>query len=73
MRSALRTLLMVGLSLCPLPALAAGEPARPNLLLIVTDDQGYWELGSTGNPHIDTPNLDARANLAMHDVKIHTD
>jgi arylsulfatase A-like enzyme len=34
---------------------------RPNVLFIMTDDQGYWDTGATGNPHIDTPHLDALA------------
>lgn len=47
--------------------LAVAEPAtlpaaeRPNILLIVTDDQGYWDTGATGNPDIDTPNMDSLA------------
>ena len=44
---------------------AAGEAARPNLLLIVTDDQGGWDLGSSGNPDIDTPHLDALAKSGV--------
>lgn len=31
---------------------------QPNILLIMTDDQGYWDTGVTGNPHINTPNMD---------------
>ena len=31
---------------------------KPNILLIMTDDQGYWDTGVTGNPHIDTPKMD---------------
>ncbi len=32
--------------------------ARPNVLMIMTDDQGYPELSVHGNPVLQTPNLD---------------
>lgn len=35
-----------------------GSDQRPNILLVVTDDMGWTELGSYGS-EIDTPNLDA--------------
>ena len=31
---------------------------RPNILLVVTDQQRFDTLGCYGNPHVDTPNLD---------------
>lgn len=34
---------------------------RPNVLLIVTDDQGYGDFGFTGNPQVQTPVLDRLA------------
>ena len=39
--------------------LAAAD--RPNIVLIMTDDQGYGDLGITGNPVLETPHLDALA------------
>ncbi len=35
--------------------------ARPNVVLIVTDNHGAWTLGCYGNPDIQTPNLDRMA------------
>ncbi len=39
----------------------AAEPERLNVLLILTDDQGYGDLGSHGNPILRTPRLDRLA------------
>ncbi len=35
--------------------------APPNVVLIITDDQGYGDLGFHGNHHVKTPHLDALA------------
>ena len=40
---------------------------RPNVLLIITDDQGYGDLGFTGNPHVKTPVLD---QLAQESIRL---
>ncbi len=37
---------------------AASGPARPNILWIVSDDQGYGDLSALGHPALKTPNLD---------------
>ena len=34
---------------------------RPNVIIILTDDQGWGDIASHGNPEIYTPNLDALA------------
>ncbi len=40
-------------------------PNRPNVLFILTDDQGFWSLGSYGNTECRTPNLDRLAAEGM--------
>jgi arylsulfatase A-like enzyme len=41
---------------------AAGEPAaRPNIMVIMTDDQGWGRTGYNGNPEVKTPNIDRLA------------
>lgn len=40
----------------------AAEPAwRPNIVLVMTDDQGWGDTGYNGHPELKTPNLDALA------------
>jgi arylsulfatase A-like enzyme len=43
---------------------AAAQERRPNIVLIITDDQGYGDLGCHGNDKIKTPNLDEFASQA---------
>jgi choline-sulfatase len=38
---------------------------KPNILFILTDDQGYWSLGAYGNTECRTPNLDKLAARGM--------
>lgn len=47
------------LSTAAAPAWLSGAPARrPNVIVIMTDDQGYGDLSLHGNAHLKTPNLD---------------
>jgi arylsulfatase A-like enzyme len=38
--------------------LRARQTQRPNVVLIITDDQGYGDLSLHGNPHLKTPQID---------------
>ena len=39
---------------------------HPNVILIITDDQGYGDFGINGNPHVKTPVLD---NFARQSIR----
>jgi arylsulfatase A-like enzyme len=48
----------------------AATPPRPNVILIMTDDMGYADLGSYGGKDIKTPNIDrlARDGVRLTDA-----
>ena len=50
----------VYLILLPLTLLSA-EAKKPNILFLLSDDQGWGDYGFMGHPHIETPAIDALA------------
>lgn len=59
-------LVFASLSLTSLSGMSSRETQNPNVVIIITDDQGYGDLGFSGNPHIKTPVLD---NLALESIR----
>src|SRR5438309_7002795 len=51
------------------PALAG--PAKPNIIILLTDDQGYGDLSCHGNPVLKTPNLDRLHSQAVRFTSFH--
>ncbi len=47
------------------------EKRRPNVILIITDDQGYGDLACHGNSIIKTPNLDKLHSEAVRFTNFH--
>src|SRR5437868_14933509 len=54
-------LLLVLALLALLTPLREADARPPNLVFILTDNQGAWTLGCYGNPDIRTPNIDRLA------------
>ena len=52
-------------------ATAADAPQRPNIILVMTDDQGYGDLACHGNPVIKTPHIDAFYKQAVRFTDFH--
>lgn len=46
---------------------------RPNVIVVITDDQGYGDLSFTGNPIVKTPQLDQFAEQSIRLTNYHVD
>jgi arylsulfatase A-like enzyme len=56
------------------PAFAlAADRSRPNVLLIITDDQGYGDMACHGNPIIKTPEMDRLHAQSVRLTNYHVD
>src|SRR5512137_1834469 len=56
---------LLGLALLLVPAVApCATPPKPNVIFILTDDQGWGDAHFAGHPYVRTPNLDRFASQA---------
>jgi len=68
MKSLIATCLLFGLM-----AGIARSADRPNILVVMTDDQGYGDLSCHGNPDVKTPNLDQLYQESVRFTNFHVD
>ncbi len=56
---------------CPSAALGQENKSKPNILIVMTDDQGYGDFSCHGNPVLKTPNLDRWHARSVRFVDFH--
>src|SRR5512140_3657751 len=65
-QTTMKTFAGLFLLLLSVMAMAAGLPARPNIIFILADDLGWRDVGCFGSSFHKTPNIDALARRGMH-------
>ncbi|TWU20484.1 Arylsulfatase [Novipirellula galeiformis] len=66
--------LVVGLLMLVIASSAMADVTsakRPNVIVVITDDQGYGEFSAHGNPVLQTPNLDRLASQSIRLTDFH--
>ena len=58
-------MMVLGWLCCSGLAQSGSPDTRPNVILVLTDDQGWWDIGIHGNPHIQTPVMDRLAGESV--------
>jgi arylsulfatase A-like enzyme len=71
MRAA-RASVVFGLFFCPVVVAADERAASPNVILIMSDDQGWGDVGFNGNDRIKTPHLDQMAASGLRFDRFYT-
>ncbi|MGP1993240.1 arylsulfatase [Zobellia laminariae] len=62
--------LILGCSL--LGTVVAAQNEKPNVIIILTDDQGYGDIAAHGNKVIKTPSMDKMYNEGVHFTNFHS-
>ncbi|QDT99608.1 arylsulfatase [Gimesia aquarii] len=75
MRSILYLLTFISTLLVSLTNCLAEDPAivKPNIVLVITDDQGYGDIAAHGNAKIKTPHLDQLYQKSLRLTNFHVD
>src|SRR6516225_633160 len=67
----MRWVLSVSVLLASLAGGRAADRARPNVVIVLTDDQGLGDFSYTGNPVLKTPHFDAFARGSVRLTDFH--
>src|SRR3954463_15122937 len=59
--TSIRFMLLVALAAVILPLYSSAQDKKPNVLIFLSDDQGWGDLSIHGNKNISTPNIDSLA------------
>ena len=65
-------ILAASLALAATGQAAEAPPVRPNILLVMADDQGWGDTGYNGHPELKTPNLDQLAASGLRFDRFYT-
>lgn len=68
-----RSLALCGPVLGCLASSGSAQVERPNVILVITDDQGYGDLGAHGNTLIQTPHMDRLHATSVRLTDFHVD
>jgi arylsulfatase A-like enzyme len=69
----LKCLAAIPFALLGLATNAQEDTQKPNVIIILTDDQGYGDIASHGHPHVITPNMDRLRDISVRLENFHVD
>lgn len=72
MIAAMKREILLG-TMCLAAAAAAAQDRQPNVVLVLTDDQGYGDMACHGNAYVRTPNIDRLYGEAVRLTNFHAD
>lgn len=67
----LKAISAIPLTLLGIGSISCVVAQKPNVIVVLTDDQGYGDLGCLGNPVIKTPTLDSFYNESLRFTNYH--